>query len=116
MGVYIPNMEHPKDGLYQIDHGKIHKYKGKGGTVRIYDLIEIPSELDVMTLKSEAEALGYVAIKKSEFETYLDLVKCGECKYQFSCGQQIKRNGLTLKLTCCEYGERRADEHNTERD
>lgn len=70
MGVYIPNMEHPKDGLYQIDHGKIHKYKSKGGTVRIYDLIEIPSELDVMTLKSEAEALGYVAIKKSEFETY----------------------------------------------
>lgn len=70
MGVYIPNMEKPKDGLYQIDHGKIHKYKGKGGTVRIYDLIEIPSELDVMTLKSEAEALGYVAIKKSEFETY----------------------------------------------
>ena len=70
MGVYIPNREHPKDGLYQIDHGKIHKYKGKGGTVRIYDLIEIPSELDVMTLKSEAEALGYVAIKKSEFEAY----------------------------------------------
>lgn len=70
MGVYIPNMDKPKDGLYQIDHGKIHKYKGKGGTVRIYDLIEIPSELDVMTLKSEAEALGYVAIKKSEFEAY----------------------------------------------
>ena len=29
-----------------------------------------PSELDEMTLKTEAEALGYVAIKKSEFEAY----------------------------------------------
>lgn len=43
--------------------------------------------------------------------TDLDLVRCGECKYQYMCGHQIKRNGLTLKLTCCEYGERRADEH-----
>ena len=41
----------------------------------------------------------------------IDLVRCGECKYQYMCGHQIKRNGLTLKLTCCEYGERRADEH-----
>lgn len=39
----------------------------------------------------------------------LDIVACGECKHEYSCGQQIKRNGLTLKLTCCEYGERRAD-------
>lgn len=37
----------------------------------------------------------------------IDLVRCGECKYQYMCGHQIKRNGLTLKLTCCEYGERR---------
>ena len=36
----IPNFN-PKDGLYQIDHGKIHKYKGKGGTVRTYAIIEI---------------------------------------------------------------------------
>ena len=46
----------------------------------------------------------------------IEIVTCGECKYQYMCGHQIKRNGLTLKLTCCEYGERRADEHNTERD
>lgn len=38
--IAIPNFN-PKDGLYQIDKGRIHKYKAKGGTVRVYDLIEI---------------------------------------------------------------------------
>lgn len=38
--IAIPNFN-PKDGLYQIDKGRIHKYKSKGGTVRVYDLIEI---------------------------------------------------------------------------
>ena len=49
--IAIPNFS-PKDGLYQIDKGRIHKYKAKGGTVRVYDLIEI------------------------------DLVRCGECKHR----------------------------------
>ena len=40
----------------------------------------------------------------------IDLVKCGECKYQYMCGHQINRHGLTLKLTCCEYGERRKED------
>ena len=39
----------------------------------------------------------------------IDLVRCGECIYEHSCGRQINRHGLTLKLTCCEYGERRAE-------
>ena len=38
--IAIPNFS-PKDGLYYIDNGRIHKYKDKGGTVRVYDLIEI---------------------------------------------------------------------------
>lgn len=38
--IAIPNFS-PKDGLYQIDKRRIHKYKSKGGTVRVYDLIEI---------------------------------------------------------------------------
>jgi len=42
--IAIPNFS-PKDGLYQIDHGRIHKYKGKGVTVRVYDLIEIDDEI-----------------------------------------------------------------------
>ena len=37
----------------------------------------------------------------------IEIVRCGECKYQYMCGHQINRHGLTLKLTCCEYGERR---------
>lgn len=38
--IAIPNFS-PKDGLYQIDKGRIHKYKAKGGTVRVYDIIDI---------------------------------------------------------------------------
>ena len=40
----------------------------------------------------------------------IDIVRCGECVYEYSCGRQINRHGLTLKLTYCEYGERRTDE------
>lgn len=40
MGVYIKGFK-PKDGLYQIQDGVIRKYKGKGGTVRPYELIEV---------------------------------------------------------------------------
>lgn len=39
--------------------------------------------------------------------TLIEIVRCGECKYQYMCGHQINRHGTTLKLTCCEYGERR---------
>lgn len=38
--IAIPNFS-PKDGLYNIKDSKIYKYKGKGGTVRVYDIIEI---------------------------------------------------------------------------
>ena len=40
MGVYIKNFE-PQDGLYVIKDGVIRKYKGKGGTVRPYELVEV---------------------------------------------------------------------------
>lgn len=40
MGVYIKGFK-PKDGLYQIQDGVIRKYKGKGGTVRPYELVEV---------------------------------------------------------------------------
>lgn len=42
--IAIPNFS-PKDGLYYIDNGRIHKYKGKGGTVRVYDIIEIDDDV-----------------------------------------------------------------------
>lgn len=41
----------------------------------------------------------------------IDIIRCEECKYQYMCGHQINRHGLTLKLNCCEYGKRRTDEH-----
>ena len=40
MGVYIKNFE-SQDGLYVIKDGVIRKYKGKGGTVRPYELVEV---------------------------------------------------------------------------
>lgn len=82
MGVYIPNMEHPKDGLYQIDHGKIHKYKGKGGTVRVYPIQEI------------------------------DIITCGECKKhgKNSCPMTFTYAVITDDNNYCTYAERRTDE------
>mgnify|MGYP003302350688 CR=1 FL=1 len=90
MGVYIDKFE-PKYGLYQIDQGKIHKYKGKGGTVRVYPIQEI------------------------------DLVRCGECKhYGFKetdrggfpcCTNEIGVTPYRMPTDFCSYGERRADEH-----
>ena len=40
MGIYIKGFI-PTDGLYQIQDGVIRKYKGKGGTVRPYELVEV---------------------------------------------------------------------------
>jgi hypothetical protein len=40
MGIYIKGFK-PKDGLYVIKDGVIRKYKGKGGTVRPYELVEV---------------------------------------------------------------------------
>lgn len=80
MGVYIDKFE-PKYGLYQIDQNKIHKYKGKGGTVRVYPIQEI------------------------------DLVRCGECKYWHegisydTCDKHIG-HGFPSNYFCAD-GERR---------
>lgn len=60
------------------------------------------------------ERRNYALVAREDFPyLFKDIVKCGECKYEYSCGHQIKRNGLTLKLTRCEYGERKNDEPNT---
>ena len=40
MGIYIKGFK-PQDGLYVIKDGMIRKYKGKGGTVRPYELVEV---------------------------------------------------------------------------
>lgn len=43
MSILIKGISSLKDGLYQIQDGKIHAYKGKGGKTEGYDLIEVPS-------------------------------------------------------------------------
>lgn len=87
MGVYIDKFE-PKYGLYQIDQGKIHKYKGKGGTVRVYPIQEI------------------------------DLVRCKDCKHydtesrSFPCCTDIFGAVRYMEADgFCSKGERRADEN-----
>ena len=40
MGIYIKGFK-PKDGLYVIKDRVIRKYKGNGGTVRPYELVEV---------------------------------------------------------------------------
>ena len=40
MGIYIKGFK-PQDGLYVIKDGMIRKDKGKGGTVRPYELVEV---------------------------------------------------------------------------
>ena len=47
MGIYIKGFK-PQDGLYVIKDGVIRKYKGKGGTVRPYELVEVkePNEME----------------------------------------------------------------------
>ena len=80
MGVYIDKFV-PKYGLYQIDQGKIHKYKAKGGTVRTYPIQEI------------------------------DLVRCGECKKhgKNSCPMTFTHAVITDDNNYCSYAERRAE-------
>ena len=92
MGVYIPNIKKPKH------------------CTECYFVCRDQCELqdnsyDYDTFKEQKKHCPLIEI---------DLVRCGECIYEYSCGHQINRHGLTLKLTCCEYGERRADERITE--
>ena len=65
-------------------------------------------------MEFECVANGYTTLDDYQYDDKpsncplieIDLVRCEECKYQYMCGHQINRHGLTLKLTCCEYGER----------
>ena len=86
MGVYIPNMSKPK-------FCKCEEY-------------------NCFAWDDEKYKCKITEWKKPCPLIEIDLVRCGECKYEYSCGQQIKRNGLTLKLTCCEYGEREPEDFN----
>lgn len=98
--IAIPNMEKPKEGLYQIDHGKIHKYKDEGGTVRVYDLIEIEEP-------KRGKWIPYKWYIDKEHTSWTDEVKCSICGYKYGeadwkycpeCGARME-----------PYGERREE-------
>ena len=57
MGTYIKGFK-PQDGLYVIKDGVIRKYKGKGGTVRPYELVEVKEPHG--NLKDEREMLKFL--------------------------------------------------------
>ena len=54
----------------------------------------------------------------------IDIVTCGECKWWSRDGKRKDGKGWCENVICgitkpnafCSYGERRSDEHNTERD
>lgn len=43
MSILIKGASSLKEGLYQVQDGKIHAYKGNGGKTEGYDLIEVPT-------------------------------------------------------------------------
>ena len=43
MSILIKGASSLKEGLYQIQDGKIHLYKGNGGRVQEFDLVEVPT-------------------------------------------------------------------------
>lgn len=59
MSILIKGASSLKEGLYQIQDGKIHAYKGKGGKTEGYDLIEVPTPhgrlIDADELETDAE-------------------------------------------------------------
>ena len=73
---------------------------------------ELLKELSVIQDRPVRSAMQIIKILPT-----IDLVRCGECKRR-------KKNGFCLEHNryeknddnFCSYGERRADEHNTERD
>lgn len=43
MSILIKGISSLKEGLYQVQDGKIHAYKGNGGEVQEFDLVEVPT-------------------------------------------------------------------------
>lgn len=77
MGVYIPNVEAPRNCnscplIMTIDNTCSLTMGGctKDERPPHCPLIIIPSETDIKMLKNEAEALGCVVLTRSEFEAY----------------------------------------------
>ena len=81
----------------------------------------------LITRQSEAEAVREyfeMVIKRLENLPTIDLVRCGECKWWNRDGKRKDGKGWCENAICgltkpnafCSYGERRDDEHNTERD
>ena len=75
MGIYIKGFK-PKDGLYVIKDGVIRKYKGKGGTVRPYELIEVKEPhgrlieevIDLVNMMSECSEKTERLISLAEYK------------------------------------------------
>ena len=59
MSILINGMKMPKNGLYQIQDGKIHAYRGKGGKTEGYDLIEVPTPHGRLIDADELERFMY---------------------------------------------------------
>ena len=103
MGVYIPNMEKPKECK------------------------ECQWHLDFYIEDEQVGGLCTITEKDDRENDcpLIDIVTCGECKYyeeseyirgDMVCKYHMGHTYYTEADRFCSHGERRSDEHNTERD
>lgn len=99
--IAIPNFS-PKDGLYQIDKKRIHKYKAKGGTVRVYDIIDIVTcgECKHRPIKDDSDGADY------GFNIVEPTDRDDVCPYIVEDGWY---SWMPEDNFFCAFGERRAD-------
>lgn len=82
----IKGMEMPRNGLYQIQDGRIHAYRGKGGKTEGYDLIEVPAphgrliDADNLVSVIDDEFIDQTRTLSNPIEVLKKAVLCGFAK------------------------------------
>ena len=121
MGVYIPNMEKPKDSCWdcKAQYNSVCSLKREhikwDGILDDCPLIEI----DDTVWENEKYKLIRMTEEQRVNKELAEMVTCGECKHRdpenkkCDCGM-FERQGCIFPVSddyFCKYGERRADEH-----
>lgn len=79
MGIYIKGFK-PQDGLYVIKDGVIRKYKGKGGTVRPYELVEVKEPHGRLI---DADALMLTIKDNMDYFKHEGVDACADCEHSY---------------------------------
>ena len=92
MSILINGMKMPKNGLYQIQDGKIHAYRGKGGKTEGYDLIEVPTPHGRLV---DADKLHKATYHRA-FETDGDTMWQSGCWVRYRAIEQVQDGMSTI--------------------